>query len=52
MKKIMLLAGAAIIGVGFLAAHVKAQGVKQTVEIAKVDVQKVARGYRASKGHR
>jgi hypothetical protein len=45
----MLLAGAAIIGVGFLAAHVKAQGVKQTVEIAKVDVQKVAGGYRASK---
>jgi hypothetical protein len=49
MKKIMLLAGAAMIGVGFLAAHVKAQGVKQTVEIAKVDVQKVAGGYRASK---
>jgi hypothetical protein len=49
MKKIMLLTGAAIIGVGFLAAHVKAQGVKQTVEIAKVDVQKVAGGYRASK---
>jgi hypothetical protein len=35
--------------VGFLAAHVKAQGVQQTVEIAKVDVQKVAGGYRASK---
>ena len=34
---------------GLLAAHVKAQGVKQTVEIAKVDVQKVAGGYRASK---
>jgi hypothetical protein len=49
MKKIMLLVSAAIIGVGFLAAHVKAQGVKQTVEIAKVDVQKVAGGYRASK---
>ena len=28
---------------------VKAQGVPQTVEIAKVDVQKVAAGYRASK---
>ena len=49
MKKIMLFAAAAIIGVGLLAAHVKAQGVKQTVEIAKVDVQKVAGGYRASK---
>jgi PRC-barrel domain len=35
--------------VGFLAAPVKAQGVPQTIEIAKVDVQKVAGGYRASK---
>jgi hypothetical protein len=43
MKKIMSLASAAIIGVGFLAAHVKAQGVPQTIEIAKVDVQKAAR---------
>ena len=34
---------------GFFAAHVKAQGVPQTVEITKVDVQKVAAGYRASK---
>ena len=49
MKKTMLLASAAMIGVGFLAAHVKAQGVPQTVEIAKVDVQRVAAGYRASK---
>jgi hypothetical protein len=49
MKKIMLLASAAMIGVGFLATHVKAQGVSQTVEITKVDVQKVAAGYRASK---
>ena len=49
MKKIVLLASAAIIGGGFLAAHVRAQGVPQTIEIAKVDVQKVAGGYRASK---
>ena len=49
MKKTMLLASAAMIGVGFLAAHVKAQGVPQTVEITRVDVQKVAAGYRASK---
>ena len=49
MKKPMLLASAAMIGVGFLAADAKAQGVPQTVEIAKVDVQKVAAGYRASK---
>jgi PRC-barrel domain len=44
-----MLASAAMIGVGFLAAHANAQGVPQTVEIAKVDVQKVAAGYRASK---
>ena len=49
MKKTMLLASAAMIGVVFLAAHGKAQGVSQTVEIAKVDIQKVAAGYRASK---
>ena len=49
MKKTMLLASAAMIGVSFLAAHANAQGVPQTVEIAKVDVQKVAAGYRASK---
>jgi hypothetical protein len=49
MKKTMLLASAAMIGVGFLAAQGKAQGVPQTVEITKVDVQKVAAGYRASK---
>ena len=49
MKKTMLLASAAMIGFGFLAVHAKAQGVPQTVEIAKVDVQKVAAGYRASK---
>jgi PRC-barrel domain len=49
MKKTTLLASAAMIGLGLLAPHAKAQGVPQTVEIAKVDVQKVAAGYRASK---
>ena len=49
MKKMMLLASAAMIGVGLLAAEANAQGVPQVVEIAKVDVQKVAAGYRASK---
>ena len=49
MKKTILLASAAIIGVSFLAAPAKAQGVPQAVEITKVDVQKVAAGYRASK---
>ena len=49
MKETMLLASAAIIGVSFLTAPAKAQGVPQAVEITKVDVQKVAAGYRASK---
>lgn len=49
MNKTMLLVSAAIIGVSLFAAQAKAQGVRQTVEIAKVDVQKVAGGYRASK---
>lgn len=38
-----------MIGMGFLAASAKAQDVPQTIEIARVDVQKVAAGYRASK---
>ena len=47
MKKTLLLASVAMISGGFLAAPAKAQGVPQTVEITKVDVQKAA-GYRAS----
>ena len=49
MKRRMLFASAATMGVAFLAAAVNAQGVQQTVPIAKVDVQTVAAGYRASK---
>jgi hypothetical protein len=49
MKKTMLLASASLIGIVVLATHANAQGVPQTVEITKVDVQKVAAGYRASK---
>src|SRR5678816_3428918 len=49
MKKTLLLATAAMFGVVFLAANVNAQGVPQTVEITKVDVQKVSAGYRTSK---
>ena len=48
MKGTILLAGAALIGT-FLAAPAMAQGVPQTVDIAKVDVRTVAAGYRASK---
>jgi hypothetical protein len=49
MKKTMLLVSAAMMGVGFFAAPVNAQGVPQTVAIAKVDLKTVAAGYRASK---
>ena len=49
MKKTLLLSSAAMFGVVFLAANVNAQGAPQTVEITKVDVQKVSAGYRASK---
>jgi hypothetical protein len=49
MKKTILLASAAVISMGFLIADARAQGVPQTVEIARVDVQKVAAGFRASK---
>ena len=49
MERRMLLASAATMGVVFFAAPVNAQGVQQTVPIAKVDVQTVAAGYRASK---
>jgi PRC-barrel domain len=49
MKKTLLLSSALMFGVVFLAANVNAQGVPQTVEITKVDVQKVSAGYRASK---
>ena len=49
MKKTMLIASTALICVGFLVSPVNAQGVPQTVDIAKVDVKTVAADYRASK---
>jgi hypothetical protein len=49
MKKTWLLAVATMMSVGFFAAPANAQGVPQTVDIAKVDLQRVAAGYRASK---
>ena len=49
MKKTMLLASAVMIGAAFFSAHLYAQGVQQPVAIAKVDVQTVEGGYRASK---
>jgi len=46
-----MFASAAILSAGivFVSNGVGAQGVPQTVELAKIDVQKLAAGYRASK---
>ncbi len=49
MKKTMLLASAVMIGLASFSAHLYAQGVQQPVALAKVDVQTVEGGYRASK---
>jgi hypothetical protein len=45
----MLVAAAVMIGVGLLTVAANGQGAPQSVDIAKVDVQKVSAGYRASK---
>src|SRR5580700_4555937 len=49
MKRVMVLASAAMIGVALLSGGAGAQGTPQTVELVKVDVHKLAAGYRASK---
>ena len=49
MKKAMTLASAAMISASLLSGGAGAQGTPQTVELVKVDVQKLAAGYRASK---
>jgi len=49
MRKTTFLAGAIMIGVASFAPQLNAQGVQQPVAIAKVDVQTVQGGYRASK---
>ena len=49
MKQMMVLASAALIGVALLSGGAGAQGTPQTVNLAKVDVQTLAAGYRASK---
>jgi hypothetical protein len=48
MKKAIALASAAMISVALLSGGAAAQGTPQTVELVKVDVQKLAVGYRAS----
>jgi hypothetical protein len=46
---VALLASLAIVSVALLCGHAGAQGTPQTVELVKVDVQKLSAGYRASK---
>jgi hypothetical protein len=48
MNKSMLLASAAMISVALLSGGAGAQGTPQTVELVKVDVQKLSAGYRSS----
>ncbi len=49
MKKSMVLASAAMIDIALFSGGARAQGAPQTVELVKVDVQKLAAGYRSSK---
>ena len=51
MNKSIMFTSAAILSAGivFVSNGVGAQGVPQTVELAKIEVQKLAAGYRASK---
>ena len=49
MKRLTVLAGAAIINMTLLSTTVVAQGTPQTVELVKVDVHTLAAGFRASK---
>ncbi len=49
MKKTLIIVIAALAGVVLLSGGAGAQGTAQTVDIAKVDVQTLPAGYRASK---
>jgi hypothetical protein len=49
MKKAMILASAAMISIALLSGGAGGQGTPQTVELVKVDVHKLAAGYRASR---
>lgn len=48
MKIKMLLATIAIASGTLVSGHVRAQGVPQTVELVKIDVQQLAAGYRTT----
>ena len=49
MKKTITVVSAALASMVLLSGPAAAQGATQTVEVAKVDVQKLSAGYRASK---
>ena len=49
MKKTITVVSAALASMVLLSGPAGAQGATQTVEVAKVDVQKLSAGYRASK---
>jgi hypothetical protein len=49
MRKTMTFVSAALASVVLLSGAAKAQGTPQTVDIAKIDVQQLSAGYRASK---
>jgi len=49
MKRTVILASATMLGAALLSGPARAQGTSQTVELVKVDVQKLSAGYRASK---
>jgi hypothetical protein len=49
MNKAMLLASSVMISVALFSSGAGAQGTPQTIELVKVDVQKLAAGYRSSK---
>jgi hypothetical protein len=49
MNKSLVLASAAMISIALLSGGAGAQGTPQTVELVKVDVQKLSAGYRSSK---
>ena len=49
MKKMMVLASAAIICGALLSGRAGAQGAPQIVELAKIDVHELSAGYRSSK---
>jgi hypothetical protein len=49
MNRAMILASAAMFSVVLLSGGAQAQGTPQTVDLVKIDVHKLAAGYRASK---